>query len=255
MVKMAGNGEKLSISSPFDRSIFLAFDLVLSQQLNPWDIDLVSFSSMYLKRAKEEKIDLMIAGRIIYMAWKVLRMQSDNLVIDMEAKQEEEFDFGWADIPTGAWFESDDGYSYTNLVMKTPTPPLEEPIRRDAKRKITLIELLGAFDQARKEAEEYQVLDEQRRKERERLAIKARKAMNGTAVEDHLEEDILVVWEKICQYPKKSMSINSICKTDDPEERIKTFLSVLFLAYDKKIRIFQRRFPYGEIFIKTIGYT
>ena len=53
MVKMAGNGEKLSISSPFDRSIFLAFDLVLSQQLNPWDIDLVSFSSMYLKRAKE----------------------------------------------------------------------------------------------------------------------------------------------------------------------------------------------------------
>lgn len=255
MVKMAGNGEKLSISSSFDRSIFLAFDLVLSQQLNPWDIDLVSFSSMYLKRAKEEKIDLMIAGRIIYMAWKVLRMQSDNLVIDMEAKQEEEFDFGWEDIPTGAWFESDDGYSYTNLVMKTPTPPLEEPIRRDAKRKITLIELLGAFDQARKEAEEYQILDEQRRKERERLAIKARKAMKGTVVEDHLEEDILVVWEKICQYPKKSMSINSICKTDDPEEHIKTFLSVLFLAYDKKIRIFQRGFPYGEIFIKTIGYT
>ena len=25
--------------------------------------------------------------------------------------------------------------------------------------------------------------------------------------------------------------------------------------YDNKIRIFQRKFPYGEIYIKTIGYT
>ena len=76
MVQKAQTGEMTSIDNPFDRSIYLAFDLVLQQQLNPWDIDLVGFSSMYLKRAKQEKIDLMIAGRIIYMAWQVLRLQS-----------------------------------------------------------------------------------------------------------------------------------------------------------------------------------
>ena len=255
MVKMARDRDSISIGSPFDRSIFLAFDLVLNQHLNPWNIDLVSFSSMYLKRANEEKIDLMTAGRIIYMAWKVLRMQSDDLVINMEAKQEEELAFGWEDIPTGAWLESDDGYSYTNLIMKMPTPPLEEPIRRDSKRRITLIELLGAFDEARKEAEEYQLLDKLRREERERLAVKARKAMKGSAHEDHLEEDIAVVWEKICQFPKKSMSLNDLCETNNPEEHIKTFLSVLFLVYDKKIRVYQRKFPYGKIYIKNIGYT
>ncbi len=256
MVKQAGSGEHLSIGSPFDRSIYLAFDLVLSQRLNPWDIDLVNFSTMYLKRVKEERIDLMTAGRIIHMAWKVLRMQSDDLVINMEAKQEEEIEaFGWEDIPTGAWLESDDGYSYTNLVMKMPSPPIEEPLRRDAKRKVSLIELLDAFDVARKEAEEYQLIDRLRREERERLALKARKAMKGTAHEDHLEEDILVVWNKILSSSKKFTSFSTICKTEDPEERIKTFLSVLFLAYDKKIRIYQRKFPYGEIFIKTLGYT
>jgi segregation and condensation protein A len=256
MVKQAGSGEHLSIGSPFDRSIYLAFDLVLSQRLNPWNIDLVNFSTMYLKRAKGERIDLMTAGRIIYMAWKVLRMQSDDLVFNMEAKQEEDMEaFGWEDIPTGAWLESDDGYSYTNLVMKLPSPPLEEPVRRDAKRKVSLIELLDAFDVARKEAEEYQLIDRLRREERDRLALKARKAMKGTAHEDHLEEDILVVWNNILSSSKKSMSFSTICKTDDPEERIKTFLSVLFLAYDKKIRIYQRKFPYGEIFIKTLGYS
>lgn len=256
MVKRTSEREHLTLTNPFDRSIHLAFDLVLNQHLNPWDIDLVSFSSMYLKKAKEERIDLMTAGRIIYMAWKVLRMQSDDLVVNMEAKEEEEeLDFGWEDIPTGAWLRSDDGYSYTNLVMKSPRPPLEEPIRRDSKRKIALIELLGAFDQARKDVEEFQLVDKLRREERQRLAEKARKKMNGIAHEDYLEEDIALVWEKICHFPKKSMSLSSICEKTESEEYIKVFLSVLFLAYDKKIRIYQRKFPYGEIYIKTIGYT
>jgi len=255
MVKETQKKDSISVSNPFDRSVYLAFDLVLHQHMNPWNIDLVSFSSLYLKKAQEEKIDLISAGRIIYMAWKVLHMQSDHLVIDMEAKQQEEPDFGWDDIPTGSWFENDDGYSYTNLVMKNPDPPLKEPLRRDGKRKITLIELLGAFDQARKDAENYQMLDQMRQKERERLAINARKAMKGASHEDHLEEDIAAVWAKIRDSPKKSMSLNSICDAEDYDDRIKTFLSVLFLAYDEKIRIYQRQFPFGEIYIKTLKYT
>ena len=256
MVKQTSQGENISLGDPFDRSIYLAFDLVVHQQLNPWDIDLVSFSSMYLKRAQEEKIDLLTAGRIIYMAWKVLRMQSDSLVVDMEAKQQqEELGFGWEDIPTGAWLESDDGYSYTNLVMKMPTPPIEQPVRRESKRKITLIELLGAFDEARKESEEYQLLDQQRREERLRLAAKARKAMKGSAHEDHLEEDVARVWDKIKQCPKKIIGFADLCGSNDPDERIKTFLSILFLMYDKKIRVFQHKFPYGKIYIKNIEYT
>jgi chromatin segregation and condensation protein Rec8/ScpA/Scc1 (kleisin family) len=139
--------------------------------------------------------------------------------------------------------------------MKSTKPPLDEPVRRDSKRKITLIELLGAFDEARKEAEEYQLVNKLRKEEKQRIAEKLRKSMKGAAHEDHLEEDIANVWNKIKKFPKKSMSIRNIYDSDDPDERIKTFLSVLFLAYDNKIKIFQKKFPYGEIFIKTLGYT
>jgi len=251
MANMARSGRHVTSDNPFDRSIFLAFNLVLDQQFNPWNIDLVSFSSMYLKKAQEEKIDLMTAGRIIYMAWKVLRMQSDNLVVNMESKQEEQVDFGWDDIPTGSWYESDDRYSYTNLIMKNPSPPLEEPVRRESKRKISLIELLGAFDEVRKDAEEYQLLSKMRKEERIKLAEKMKKSMKGAPHEDHLEEDIIYIWNKIKKYPKKSMSLKSISDSNDSDEIIKAFLSVLFLAYDNKIKIFQRRFPYGEIYIKN----
>ena len=257
MAKAASTGESSTIEDPFDRSMYLAFDLVLNQHLNPWDIDLVGFSTMYLQRAKKEKIDLMTAGRIIYMAWKVLRMQSDHLVVTMETKPAMELEqgFGWEDIPTEAWLANDDDYSYTNLLMKMPQPPLEEPLRRDSTRKVTLMELLNAFDEVRKESEQYQMLDNLRREERIKLEEKARKAMKGSAHEDHLEEDVAVIWERICKFPRSSMNFSDLCEMQDAEERIKTFLSILFLAYEKKITVHQRKFPYGEIFIKTIGYT
>ena len=256
MATAAATGESTSIQDPFDRSVFLAFDLVLNQHMNPWDIDLVSFSTMYLKRAKKEKIDLLTAGKIIYMAWQVLRMQSDHLVVNMETKEQEvDQGFGWEDIPTSSWLANDDEYSYTNLLMKMPQPPLEEPLRRDSTRKVTLIELLSAFDEARKESEQYLMLDHLRQEERIILEQKARSAMKGSAHEDHLEEDVAAVWEKISQFPKKTMNFTEICEVDSAEERIKTFVSILFLAYEKKIMVHQQKFPYGEIFIKTLGFT
>lgn len=256
LAKAAATGESAAIENSFDRSVYLAFDLVLNQNMNPWDIDLVNFSSMYLKRARKEKIDLMTAGRIIYMAWKVLRMQSDHLVVNMEIKEEiAEQGFGWEDIPTATWLTNDDEYSYTNLLMKMPEPPLIEPLRRDSTRKVTLIELLSAFDEVRKESERYQLLDQIRQEERIQLEQKARKAMKGSAHEDHLEEDVATVWERICQFPKKSLNFTELCDINITEERIKTFISILFLAYDRKIIVHQRKFPYGEIFIKTVGFT
>lgn len=251
MLQKADEGEHISIDNPFDRSIVLAFELVMQQHLNPWDIDLVNFSTMYLKRAKEEKIDLMTAGRIIYMAWKVLKLQSDDLVVTMESHEEQYEPLDWGDIPTEMWLSKDDAYSYTNLVMNMSEPPLDEPLRRKAKRKVTLIELLDAFDQAKKEAEEHQLIEQQRREERERLAEKARKRMKGTAVEDHLEEDVEAVWQRIKNIPKRTISLIELCEKKGKEELIKILMSVLFLAMDNKILLYQKKFPYGKIYIKN----
>ena len=252
MLQKTDEGEHISIEDPFDRSIAIAFELVIQQQLNPWDIDLVKFSTMYIKRAKEEKIDLITAGRIIYMAWRVLKLQSDNLVTIME-KQEEQYEpFGWGDIPTEVWLSKDDAYSYTNLVMNMKEPPLDEPLRRNAKRKVTLMELLDAFDHARKESEQHQLIEQQRKEERERLAERARKRMKGTAIEDHLEEDVELIWDRIQKFDNKTILINDLCEKKDREELIKVIISILFLAMDNKISVYQNKFPYGKIFIKNI---
>ena len=256
LLEKSYRGEYIGIDNPIDRSIALTFELVMQQHLDPWDIDLVKFSTMYLKRAREEKIDLITAGRIILMAWRILRLQSDNLIGGLYGQFEQQEGGVQDDLfLTEMYLTSDDPYSYTNLLMSIPDPPLEEPIRRESKRKVTLIELLNAFDEARKEAERYQKIEEKRRKEYNKLIKESHRRMVGTAHEDNLEEDIEEIWNRIRSSRKTLISLQELCNINNRDEVIKTFLSLLFLAYDNKIKLFQRRFPYGRIYVKPIGYT
>ncbi len=79
--------------------------------------------------------------------------------------------------------------------------------------------------------------------------------MVGTAHEDHVEDDVEAVWEKIKSFHGRTMSLFELCETRGREDVIKTFMSVLFLAYDNKIRVYQKQFPYGKIYIKNMGYS
>jgi len=256
LFQKTNQGNLMSIEDPVDRSIALAFELVNQAHFNPWDIDLVQFSTMYLKRAKEENIDLITAGRIIHMAWKILRLQSDDLVINLqEPEPVDDNELEWDEFSTNMWLSADDEYTYTNLLMTVPDPPIEEPIRREPTRKVTLIELLDAFDYARKDAETHQIMEQRRKEERKRLIDASRKRMKGTAHEDNLEEDVIEIWEKIKHIDQTNIAITDLLEENSREELIKTIISVLFLAYDNKIKVYQKQFPYGKIFIKTLPYT
>jgi segregation and condensation protein A len=256
ILQHSNQGNLLGFDDPVDRSIALTFELVNQAHFNPWDIDLVQFSTMYLKRARDENIDLITAGRIIHMAWKILRLQSDDLVINLqEPELSDDQDLSWDDFSTNMWLSAEDEYTYTNLLMTVPDPPIEEPIRRDSTRKVSLIELLDAFDYARKDAETHQIMEQRRREERKRLRDVSRKRMKGTAHEDNLEEDILEIWEKIKAIKQNTIALNDLCEDSSREELIRIIISVLFLAYDNKIKVYQKQFPYGKIFIKTLPYT
>ncbi|MDG6229146.1 MAG: hypothetical protein QCH96_04200 [Candidatus Thermoplasmatota archaeon] len=255
LLEKTHEGNHVNMQDPFDRSIAIAFELVMQQHLNPWDIDLVSFSTMYLKRAREERIDLITAGRIIHMAWMVLKLQSDDLVVTLQHEQQPDDQLEWSDLDTSMWLSSEDEYSYTNLLLNLPDPPIGEPLRRQSKRKVTLIELLDAFDEARKESLLFQQMEQARKEARERLIVASRKRMIGTAHEDNLEADIDLVWDKINSFPSDQMSLSDLCDIKDKEELIRTLVSLLFLAYEQKVKVFQRQFPYGKIFIKTLGCT
>lgn len=240
-----------SIKDPFDRSIVIVLQLAAEQQINPWDIDLVNFSLMYLKRAKEQQIDLVVAGRIILMAWTVLRIQSEDLIAST-AMPQQDIDVApdWTEM--SSWDGS--GTEYNARVINGEAP-IDEKIRRKGDRKVTLIELIKAFEEAKKEAQLHQQFEDDRKRQ---VAITNRKLREGISErvdKEEVEEGINIVWERISRFNGHQIPLKDLYDSSDRDDFIRTLVSTLFLAsdkYGKKIKIWQKDFPYGQIFVKNM---
>lgn len=244
-------GQHSSIRDPFDQSIAIAFELALEHHLDPWDLDLARFSTLYLRRAREEEIDLVTAGRIILLAWQVLKLQSAEVVEQAEEPDEPADDevLGWEAIPD--WTFEPEERDFTQTVIDDPEPPLEEPIRRDSSRRVSLFELVEAFDEARQEAEKRQRL--RRERERARMAREeAREAADdGDRMHtDDLEAEIERTWQRIRRYNGQPIPLSKLHRASK-EDLLRTMVTVLFLAKDHKIRVTQEEFPTGEIYVEN----
>lgn len=250
-ITMAKDGEHVSLKDPFDRSIALAFDLVIQGQLNVWDLDLVKFSEMYLKRARQENIDLVTAGRIIVMAWTVLKRQSDDLVRKFEQRQLEVEEQPWDQIDP-AWQMPGDDFDFTQRVLQTRNP-IDEKIWHEGDRPVTLMELVNAFEQARDEAETRLRLNDEREKMRAFLKAEGVARLEGRVHKEDLEEDIQLIWDRICGLNGAAIPLDLLYDKSDVWDFVTAFNSVLFLHRDRRIELWQENFPYGPVQLKNLN--
>ena len=66
------SGERLQ--DPVDESIRAVFSLVLENGIDPWEIDLSEFVRMYEAKVSSDRFDMIVAGKLLLMAWRILRM-------------------------------------------------------------------------------------------------------------------------------------------------------------------------------------
>jgi segregation and condensation protein A len=254
LVRGLKEGEHLPIKDPFDKSIALTFELVMQNHMNPWDVDLLKFSNLYMERMKaEQEVDFITAGRLMFMAWSVLKLQSDEVLANSQpAPTGPVVDSGWDPGAAADWMQSDASVDFTTAVLNRPEPPLQESVYRHGTRPVTLFELVGAFEEARKEAELQKVLAEERRKQR--LVWESQKALRVDKMmhREDLQEDINHVWGLIQPLSGK-IPLARLCNGGCDDDRLTAFVSILFLAFVKQIRVWQEDFPYGEIFIEKAG--
>lgn len=255
LVKERGEGHHVGIEDPFDRSISLAFELVLDQGMDPWAIDLVRFTGLYMDRVKKgAQIDLITAGKLLHMAWSILRMQSDKLrqAAEPPPLPPEPEALGWDDIDMSV-LADDPNQAYNDLVAaRTPDELLDEKVRHKGDRKVTLMELVEALESARREADARAVLVEKREAEKaKRAKVRQGKAENAAHKEDQ-EEDIREVWERIAGLNGSPIPITSI-QERSRDDMVKTLVSVLFLAKAQRIKLWQDNFPYGMIYVQNPG--
>ncbi len=106
-------------------------DLVNTQQMDPWDIDLVAVADAYLQKVRElQSLDLRVPANVILASALLLRFKADAL--QLEEPEPEEF------------------YEEPALIAED-IPDLVLRSNRPRSRRLTLEELVAAVEQVMKE--------------------------------------------------------------------------------------------------------
>jgi chromatin segregation and condensation protein Rec8/ScpA/Scc1 (kleisin family) len=188
---------------PFDRSVALVFQLFRSKDLDPWDVDLTSFLEMFDQRIKTaDNIDLPTCGRLIRMAWQILRGQSSTL-IERQDRAWDELEEEFLDFDVSGWeteFTEDD-YNFSVGVMTGAADNVlpsmfEGRIHREESRPVTLGELLMGLQSAKQISEDLK-LREEIAKERREAHAKARARFSGSLHIEDLEADLRRTWNAL----------------------------------------------------------
>jgi chromatin segregation and condensation protein Rec8/ScpA/Scc1 (kleisin family) len=96
------------------------------------------------------------------------------------------------------------------------------------------------------DVEKQKKLNEERDRLRELMAVE--EDFDEKVHNEDLEEDIYVTWQRICMNEEDKMILADIID-GSRDDLISRFVSILFLAINSKVKLRQRRFPYGEITI------
>ena len=232
VLKESGPGE--TMSDPVDESVRSAFSLVLEHDMDPWCINIVEFARMYSVKKVKTSADIIVAGKLIHMAWKILRMQSHITLEEGERTD-----------PFGDWdmgFDMDAMYEPDKLYV--PDVQFTAAVRRNSVRPVTMMELLDAFEDAREEMEIHAA------REQTRIELKAKvPRFNNKAHEEDDEKDVARVWSKIENLGTGPLNIRDLY-VSDVSANITTFVSVLHLVRNGKLAIWQDDMPYGDIFVE-----
>ena len=225
-------------------------------------------------KSEAESLDLPACGRLIRMSWEVLHQQAEDLFdrvqyVDDGSDWEDELGFGWeADY-------NDEDFFFTNTILQGDADEflpdlLENRVRRDEGRPVTLVELLSAFKDASDDAETLRLREENR------LAHEAElkeflSDVGGRMHNEDLEGDIKRCWQalrKSCSEisdtkvpvlmvmeslkPILEDTFGQVPEGYDDEAKVASFIAGLFLTHRGFASITQENVPDGVIYLEDM---
>lgn len=245
LVKSLKEGVHIVIPDPFQKATALLFELVLEESFDPWEIDLARFTEVYLERVRSEGgVNFAVAGRLLYMAWTILYLQSEELLkartpaapLDAEAEIPPEESF-LGDL------ETTEAVDVTTAVLDAADgPPLVPMVRHAGTRPVSLLELVGAFGEAEEEARRSLRIQELRERLREEQRAPPEVLVHGDIPVRDLED----AWALALKHPiGEAFPLLDLWHAAEGRDRlVSLFLAALFLARERAVDLDQT--PLGE---------
>ena len=245
MLNEIDQGMHVAVRDPFEKSVVAAFELVLERHLDPWEINLVPFTKLFLDKVKKDgAVNFVTAGKLVFLAWSILKMQSDKVLLNAMPPE--------APLESDAWdldmFRDPADLDYNQVVLTGAATPLTEAIHREGRRAVTLMELMDAFDEARRETDIQLQLNALREQAIRKFAPNFHQKVHG----EDLTEDIGLTWQRLVRFNGDPIALRQLTNGGVWDE-VTVFMSLLFLAHLEKVKLWQKDFPHGEIFVKRLS--
>ncbi len=213
----------------------IIYDLINSNKMNPWDIDISLLTKSYIERIHQLKEqDLKVSGKVLLAAAMLLRIKSNKLVGDNVADfdrllsgETDFYDSLEADLAkTDAKGEQED----YELLPRLP---------QGRRRKVSVHELVKALEKA--------------------LEVKHSRVLNSTpppfeapARQFDVTAAITNLMHRILSLfgVRKKLTFTDLVPGDSKQDKVYTIIPLLHLANQRKIELEQKE-PFGEIDIKV----
>ncbi len=213
----------------------LLYELVRTEQMNPWDIDISILSKKYLETVRKlQEINFFISGKVILASAILLKIKSDKLLnenitqFDNQLFQREQV-------------ESSESIEEAVSEIIHPKLTIKTPIAR--RRKVTINDLINALEKAMK-------VDERRTVKRRLLTEVPANIKIPERVD--IKERIKGIYSKIRNFfttKKEVLTFDKLVESDKREDKIFTFVPLLHLDNQQKINLLQEE-HFGEIRIE-----
>ena len=213
----------------------LIYELIRTEQMDPWDIDVSLLAKKYIEAIKKlQEFDFIISGKVVLSAAILLNIKSTKLLeeesnidkmIYPEALEEQE-EIGYVQNPL-ANLPSDK----ITLIPRTPQP---------RKRKVSVFDLVEALQQA--------------------LEVRKRRALREIVVDMPVIDKKVDITKVIFDLHRKIKDILSgkdrltfteFVGSDKKEDQVATFVPLLHLSSQRKVDLLQEM-HFGEIEIKLV---
>ena len=214
--------------------IELLLEMTKSGTISPWEVDIVEVTDRFLAEVdRMENLNLKISARTLLYAAMLVKMKSELLMDEEDEDNLIE--------PLERVLQIAD----ESILDEYPLP--RPPFRRKVKRRVSLDELI----------------DELKRSERKVILKTPRKSpkrdeetvpLVDLSHDENLQETVEHIGQKITSMygVGEKFSFNELVKKIDNFSKVFIFLSLLFLATDEKVSLYQEE-VFGELYVMRLS--
>jgi len=216
-------------------------DLVRTEQMDPWDINVTKISNKFLDLVKDlQEMDFRLSGKMILATSFFLKIKSDKLLgDDIEA-----FD---------AMIVEDDFEEFEDMeeeFEEVPEPTLVPRSPQPRKRKVSISDLAHALESALKKEKKKQIRSIQRQQQTEKM----KEEQDISPKEKKKDIDVIIeeVFTKVKNLFSKKPKVNftHLLSSQEKQHKVETFIPLLHLDNQGRVALIQEK-HFGDIHVNV----